>query len=283
MVASLTIIKGIEMEMNLDFWQFVLSGLTLLVAVVGGIVGWFWIKPVDRKLQNIDALSHQFNSRIDTLREAVLNSEIKMREQGYNRMIDACLIVRRALQHLIDTFRILTLCKGLKDIEEIRAVLDDSARMRFSEFLSSYMPKEDCWQHPDILAAQEAELFAPARIWQIYSVASQLLAVLQLQIVSLGLEFDATTIKKDQAYKSVDQVLPGQYDLLIRFGTQWYSAAMDMLLKCLIVEVRKVVGVDPIKVDELVLKNEIIEAELTMRGGVPSEFKNFANHSTFKC
>ena len=116
MVASLTIIKGIEMEMNLDFWQFVLSGLTLLVAVVGGIVGWFWIKPVDRKLQNIDALSHQFNSRIDTLREAVLNSEIKMREQGYNRMIDACLIVRRALQHLIDTFRILTLCKGVKDI-----------------------------------------------------------------------------------------------------------------------------------------------------------------------
>ena len=48
------------MELNLDFWQFVLSALTILVAAVGAIVGWLWIKPENRELQNIDAFRHQF-------------------------------------------------------------------------------------------------------------------------------------------------------------------------------------------------------------------------------
>ncbi len=266
---------------NLEFWNFVLTVATFLAAVVGGVICWWWVRPADRKLKNLEtqleALSHQFNSRIDSLRSVMLESEVKFGEQRYERMVGSCLLVRKAFQRLMSSFGVLALCKAIKDIEEIRSSLGLDERARFYTLLSQYMPKEDCWKHPDVVAAEDAEVFVPARVWNLYTAASQLLAALHVQIMTLGIEFDPSDIKTNMAYKKVDAVLPGQYDLLSKLGTMWYSSVVEELYKSLIVEIRKAVGADPIKVEDLIAKNEQVESALKMHDGLPSEFRQFMN------
>lgn len=266
---------------NLELWNLVLTAATFLTAVVGGVVCWRWVRPADRKLKNLetqlDALSHQFNSRIDSLRSVMLESEIKFGEHRYERMVESCLLVRKAFQRVMSSFGILALCKAIKDIEEIRSSVGLDERARFYTVLAQYMPKEDCWKHPDIVAAEEAEVFVPARVWQLYTAASRLLAALHLQIMTLAIDFDAAKIKTEMAYKNVEAVLPGQYSLLSKYGTAWYGFAIEALYKSLIVEIRKEVGADPIKIEDLIAKNEQVESALKMHDGLPSEFSQFMN------
>lgn len=266
---------------NLELWNLVLTAATFLAAVVGGVVCCWWVRPADRKLKKMDAhlgaLAHQFNSRIDSMRDKMLESEIKIRELRYERMVESCLHVRRAFQCLRSAFGILGICKAINDIGKMRSSLGIDERMRLHSLLSQYMPKEDCWKHPEVVAAEEAEVLAPARVWQVYTAASHLLAVLHLQIMTLGIDFDPANIKTEMAYKNVDAVLPGQYSLLAKYGTAWYGFAVEELYKFLVVEIRKAVGADPIKIEDLIAKNEQVESALKMHDGLPPEFSQFMN------
>ncbi len=266
---------------NIEFWDLGLTAATFITVVIGGVVCCWWVRPADCKLKKLDShldtLAHQFNSRIDSMRDKLLESEIKIRELRYERMVESCLHVRRAFQRLRSSFGILGICKAINDIGKMRSSLGLDERMRLHSLLSQYMPKEDCWKHPEVVAAEEAEVLVPVRVWQLYTAASHLLAVLHLQIMTLGIDFDAANIKTEMAYKNVEAVLPGQYSLLSKYGTAWYGFAVEELYKFLIVEIRKAVGSESIKIEDLIAKNEQVEPALKMHDGLPSEFRQFMN------
>lgn len=263
---------------SMEFWNLVLNVMTIAIGCLSGFMCWCFLRPADVKMKHLESELNENNARMDSLRSSMLDACVRSNEARNSRMLESCVQVYKAYQHVASSCGVMRLCRGLRDLKEIRTNLSGNPALdRFGDWLMSLGPKYDVvWRHPDVLAVTQAEIFVPARIWNIYSAMTLLVGALQIQIASIRIELSSPLVDENMIYNIVDSIIPGQAKLLRQYGTAWYSFVVEQLRKELISEIRKVVGVDPVDAEALSDANRQVERILSGTDSVPEEFREFA-------
>lgn len=260
---------------SIEFWNFVLSALTFIVGLVIGFVSWKWVRPADRRLKIMEAALTRNNEAIGTIRSAMIEAGVRNNESRHTRVLESCLQVYKVFRKINSSCGIMAICRCFRDLEEIRIKCDDKrAIAKFAEWVLQFIPK-DVWTQEEVREVAEAELFVPARVWQIYGAASMLIGCFQAQLLSLASQMDGSLVNIDQIYQKVDAILPGQLAYLKQFGSRWYGHVLEALQRELVAEIRKVVGMEPVAAENVVALNEGFEEKWHQKHPVPDEFKEF--------
>lgn len=265
-------LKGIE------FWNFVLSALTFIVGLVIGFVSWKWVRPADRRLKLLEASLARYNESIGTIKTAVIDASVRVDAGRHDREVESCLQVYSAFKQIITSSGIISLCRGLRDLEEIRANFksknDIASLAKFSAWLWKLIPKE-FWTIAKDVDVSNAEIFVPAKVWHIYSALCLLIGAFQAQLLALHAQMEEPLVDLGQIRQRIDEVLPGEGEHLRMLGTQWYWWVIEGLRKSLVAEIRNAIGADPVDLGSVVALNAKVEDALKSSQNVPDELKAF--------
>ena len=264
------------MECDVNTCNFVLNVITVLGGLFGGILGAFLVWPSAKRIRKIENVLAKDRDLFDAIRRTLFDAQARKQEANYHRAVESCILVFKAFDHVASSFVILTLCRGLRDLSEIRSRLSDNgAQIRLADYLRQFLPMTDIWRNPNVVDAIQAELFVPSLVWNAYDAMASLVSCLRLQIESLGVEIGSPLFDVELLCRKLDAVLPGRSSLIKTRGTTCYWELVQELRKKLVDEIRNVAGAAPIDAEDFAKLNVSIEHAFNSHCGIPSEFRKF--------
>ena len=225
------------------------SILSCIGSVASFLCCWFFIRPADKKLESIKSELQRNNESLSSMRNALLDSSVRLTEAKYKRLVESCEDVYRSFMKMYCTSAgLLMICASLKDLDEIRKYLQTENKLdRAREWLNLFVKDEMLVPiKSDDLST--AEIYVPDKVWKLYNAGNSLYASAIMQMATLKNGIDIQLVKLDKVYSEIETVLPGQKEFLEKFGTFGYQSSMNVIKISLLNEIR------------LAIQNECLEA-----------------------
>lgn len=241
-----------------------LNAILNIIAAIGGLVAalvaWCYVRPADKKLSAVEASLQRNNEGVASMRNALLDSSVRLKELRYIKLEESCEAIYRAFTKVQGASAgLLMICASLKDLDEIRMTLHRDGKLdRIQKWLGLFVKDEMLTPiKQDDLSMPE--IYVPDRVWKLYNAACSLYSAAIIQMTTLKNGLDLQLVKTKDIYAEVDQVLPGQGEFLTRFGTLGYHSSMSLIKTALLNEIRRTLKNGPITASAVVALNECFE------------------------
>ena len=240
----------------------IVSALGLFGGGIAALICFFCVKPARRKLIAIEAELQRGNESIASMRNALLDSAVRLAEAKYSKLAKACEDVFSAfMKNYESSSGLLMICASLRDLEEIKIAMQRENKLEnLRAWLGSFV--KDDLLIPVKVETLTAELYVPSRIWELYCVAGLLHASAVAQMMMLKSGLDLKTVKREDVYERIEKLIPGQKKFLDEFGTLGYRSTMEAIKTTLIMDMRKALKNDPVKVNDIISINMQLESEV---------------------
>ena len=233
--------------------------LQILVVIGGGLVCFFWIRPADKKIQQLQSNLQRQTDAMNSVRTAIMGAGVGLQIEHHRTLVKEHLLVFRAFQKVYSSSGILQWGESLNDLGEIKRNNPHSPGLKaFSDTISQLI--SDNWmKDPVFQEVSEAELFVSDKIWKLFVFGKTLLSLFQLQLRELGLDSEQSLVKIDDVKKTLSQLFPDDIDLFDRFGTSYYYTLITKIRYELVKEIKSVINQTPLDSKPLLDLNTMAE------------------------
>ncbi len=233
--------------------------LQILIVIGGGIVCFFWIRPADKKLQQLQSNLQRQTDAMNSVRTAIMDASVGLQIEHHRTLVKEHLLVFRAFHKVYSSSGILKWGESLNDLAEIKRNNPPSPGLKaFSNTISQLLP--DNWMKDSIFQeVSEAELFVSDKIWKLFVFGKTLLSLFQLQLRELGLDSTHSLVKTDDVKKTLSQLFPEDIDLFDKFGTSYYYKLITKIRYELVKEIKSVINQTPLDSKPLSNLNTMVE------------------------
>lgn len=242
---------------DLGVW---VDAIQLIITVIAGVLCYIWIRPADKKLQQLQADLQRQTDKVDTIRSAVMDAGVEYQIEQHRNRVKEHLLIYRAFRKIMSYSGLLQSGESLKDLAEIKRTHSHSQGLRdFSVSLLQTIPQD--WAKDSVFEeAAEAQLFVSERVWRLFVLGKSLLLSFQLQLHELGLDTETTIITNDGIKKTIATLFPNDVSFFEQFGTSYYYSLLKKIEAEIIAALQEVINRSPIDPKPLCGFNELVES-----------------------
>ena len=227
-----------------------------LLGCIGGVSSaifcWFLVRPADKKLAKVQAGLARNNESISSVRNAILDSSIRLTEVKYAKIVESCEEFYRAFKNVYSASSyLLNTCSALKDLNEIHSILKKEHKLHQARVWLDLIVKDDMLTPIKVNDLTIAEIYVPNRVRQLYEAAYCLYASAIMQMALLKNGIEVKLVKLESVSTSIATVMPEHKELLERFGTSVYATIMDSIGTLILNEIRKTLKNEAINVSTM--------------------------------
>lgn len=243
---------SLDMDVNT-----ILNAVAALGGLVAALIGWFCVRPANKKLAVVEASLQRNNESVASMRNALLDSTVRIKEMKYAKLEESCEAVYRSFVKVFGAASgLLLICAGMKDLDEIRKTMQRENKLdRVHDWLGLFV-KDEMLVPIQPADLSIAEIYVPDRVWKLYNAANSLYASAIMQMATLKNGLDVQLEDRKSLYAAIEQVIPGQGKILEEFGTTGYRSVMGLIKTSLLNEIRVVLENEPITASVVVDVNE---------------------------